>query len=113
MKKILVSLIVLAIFASGCVNYGGNQATPPAGSNSVSIMNYAFNPSVLNVPAGTTVTWTNGDSVVHTVTSDSGAFDSGQIPSGQTFSYTFNTAGTYTYHCAVHPSMKATIVVGQ
>ncbi|SNQ61792.1 Putative blue (Type 1) copper domain protein (fragment) [Candidatus Methanoperedens nitroreducens] len=46
------------------------------------------------------------DSAPHTVTSTSGIFDSGSIGNGQTFSYTFNTAGTFEYSCIVHPSMQ-------
>jgi plastocyanin len=60
---------------------------------------------------GTTVTWTNDDGVNHTVTSDQGAFDSGPLATGQTFSQTFNQAGTFTYHCTIHPSMQGTVVV--
>lgn len=112
-NAVLATIIVLVVLVSGCVNYGGNEATPPPGSNSVNIVNYAFNPAVLSVPTGTTVTWTNGDSVAHTVTSDTGAFESGNLAKGQSFSYTFNTAGTYDYICSIHPSMKGKVVVGE
>jgi plastocyanin len=56
------------------------------------------------------VTWTNNDSIGHTVTADDGSFNSPVDP-GKTFSFTFTKAGTYTYHCSIHPTMKATIVV--
>lgn len=108
--------MALVIFAAGCTNYGGNQTPPtqpPAGGNSVAIQNFAFNPSTLTIKAGTTITWTNSDSAPHTVTSDNGAFDSGQISNGQAFSHTFSDAGTFSYHCSNHPNMKATIVVQQ
>jgi plastocyanin len=59
---------------------------------------------------GTKVTWTNNDSLTHTVTADGGAF-SQVVPSGGTFSFTFTKAGTYSYHCAIHRSMTATIIV--
>lgn len=76
------------------------------------VQNYAFAPATLTVKEGTTITWTNGDSVVHTVTSDTGIFDSGDLAKGQTFSYTFTTAGTYPYHCTPHKAkMAGTIVV--
>jgi plastocyanin len=92
------------------------QATPASGSTSagamaVTIKNFAFSPDSLEVPVGTTVTWTNQDSAAHTVTADDGSFDSGQLATGATFSQTFATAGTYAYHCANHPKMTATIVV--
>jgi plastocyanin len=63
------------------------------------------------VKAGTKVTWTNKDSVTHTVTADKGAFNSGPLSPGNNFSFTFTRAGTYSYHCSIHTSMMATIVV--
>jgi plastocyanin len=61
---------------------------------------YGTNPLVVSV--GTTITWTNNDTMAHTVTSDGNLFDSGVIASGGTFSFTFNTAGEYPYHCTIH-----------
>ena len=112
-KLIYLSAVLIAIvLISGCTNYGGNQTTPPTGANDVFIQNYAFSPSTLTVGAGTTVTWTNSDSAAHTIVSDTGGvFESPSIANGKTYSYTFNTPGTYSYHCGIHPSMKATIVV--
>lgn len=76
---------------------------------------FAFSPATLTIKAGTTVVWKNTTSVGHTVTSDDGkSFDSGSsnpIAQGATYSFTFNNPGTYAYHCAIHPFMKATIVV--
>jgi plastocyanin len=87
----------------------------PAGSGAtatVTIANFAFDPGTLTIKEGTTVTWTNTDSVVHTVTSDTGVFDSGDMAQGATFSYTFTTAGTYVYHCLPHHAkMMGTIIV--
>src|SRR5215213_9449517 len=77
----------------------------------VTIVDFAFQPASLEVPAGTTVTWTNSGAATHTVTADNGAFDSGRLASGATFSQTFDTAGTFTYHCEIHPQMTGTIVV--
>ena len=71
-----------------------------------------FSPANLTVTVGKTVTWVNKDTVTHTVTSDgSNLFDSGFMPTGATFQFTFTTAGTYPYYCTVHPFMKGTIVV--
>lgn len=84
---------------------------PTSGGNSVAISNFAFSPATLTVSVGTKVTWTNNDSVAHTVTADNGAFGSQDVGSGSTFSFTFTKAGTYTYHCAIHPYMTATITV--
>jgi plastocyanin len=80
----------------------------------ITIRNYAFSPQTLNVAPGTTVVWTNKDSVAHTVTSDTGAWPaSGNLGTGQTFSHTFAKAGAYSYHCAIHPSMTAKVIVGR
>ena len=68
--------------------------------------------AAVQVKVGKTVTWVNKDTVTHTVTSDaSSLFDSGFMPTGATFQFTFTTAGTYPYYCTVHPFMKGTIVV--
>ena len=84
------------------------QATP---GELVAIKGFAFLPATIEVTVGTTVQWTNGDLVAHTVTSDSPLFDSGNLQNKQTFAWTFDTAGTYAYHCTIHPNMVATITV--
>jgi plastocyanin len=67
----------------------------------------------LTIATGTTVTWRNTDVTTHTATSDSsGVFNTGNIAgNGGSASFTFNTAGTVHYHCAIHPGMIGTIVV--
>jgi plastocyanin len=81
------------------------------GTNEVWIQASAFNPDKITVTAGTTITWTNKDGVVHTVTSDAGLFDSGNIGANGTFSHKFSTAGTFLYHCALHTTMTGSVVV--
>ncbi|MDG6900760.1 MAG: cupredoxin family copper-binding protein [Nitrososphaerota archaeon] len=84
------------------------------GTVSVSISNFAFNPSAVTVVIGVnnTVTWTNTQSgVPHTVTADDGSWGSGQLSTGGTYTHTFSTAGTFTYHCAIHTFMKGTVIV--
>ncbi|MEO9320829.1 MAG: cupredoxin domain-containing protein [Nitrososphaera sp.] len=71
----------------------------------------AFSPSPLNITAGATVVWTNTDNIAHTVTSDSGLFNSGPIAPHHTFQHTFTTAGKFPYHCEIHPQMKGQVVV--
>ncbi len=78
----------------------------------ITITNYSFQPATLAIPVGTTVTWINQDSVSHTSTSDTGPWDSGTLAHGQSFSFTFNQPGTFTYRCVIHPFMKGTIDVG-
>jgi plastocyanin len=71
-----------------------------------------FTPNPISINVGGTVTWTNNGSVSHTSTSNTGAWDTGVIAPGTTSAaVTFNTAGTFAYHCAIHPSMTGTIVV--
>lgn len=74
---------------------------------------YGFEPTMLSVTVGTKVVWTNASDAPHTVASDTGSIlaSSTISPSGGTFSFTFTQAGTYTYHCTIHPYMKGTIVV--
>jgi plastocyanin len=73
---------------------------------------YSFDPATVTVPKGTEVVWTNSTDAPHTVTSDTNAFGTtSNLTQNQTFMMVFNTAGTYAYHCNVHPYMKATIIV--
>jgi len=68
-------------------------------------------PDDVTIAAGATVTWTNSDSVAHTSTSDASGWNSGTIAPGGRFSFTFQTPGTFSYHCAIHPGMIGTVVV--
>lgn len=77
----------------------------------VTIDNFIFGPTTLTVAPGTTVTWTNQDDTLHTVTSVTKLFASPGLNSGESFSYTFATPGTYPYFCALHPHMTATVIV--
>jgi|SRR5579864_1191495 len=71
-----------------------------------------FSPNPIRIAAGTSITWTNRTTPTHTATSDTGAWDTGSIAAGQTSPpITFNQAGTFTYHCAIHPSMTGSIIV--
>lgn len=81
-------------------------------SAAVSIVDFAFQPDSVEIATGGTVTWTNTGQAPHTVTADDGSFDSGTLSPGATFSQTFATAGTFTYHCNIHPQMTATVIVG-
>lgn len=90
---------------------GGTGGTGGPGTNEVFIQGLAFNPASITVAAGTTITWTNKDAITHTVTSDSKLWDSGSVGPNGTFSFTFATAGTFPYHCNVHPSMTASVTV--
>lgn len=84
-------------------------STMAPGTVSVNIEGYAFNPSTINIPTGTTVIWTQMDSVDHTVTGN--GFNSSTLSQGQTFRRTFYDAGIYSYSCSIHPNMIGTIIV--
>jgi plastocyanin len=87
-------------------------APPAAGGADVEIVDFAFVPPDLSVPVGSTVTWTNADGIVHTVSADDGqTFDSGALSQGMNFRFTATQAGTFGYFCQIHPFMKATLTV--
>lgn len=78
----------------------------------VTIQNFAFSPASITVTKGTTVMWTNRDSTAHTVTGNTaGGPASGHIQPGQSYSFTFNSAGTFPYHCSIHPEMTGSVTV--
>jgi plastocyanin len=78
----------------------------------VDISGFAYDPNPMTVRVGQTVAWQNSDSVNHTATADDGSFDTGTIASGASSAgVTFNTAGTYAYHCSIHASMHGRVVV--
>ena len=78
----------------------------------VVIDNFNFSPTTFTVPAGATVTWTNHDNVPHVVTSADDQFKKSLVlKTGQRFSNTFATAGSYSYFCSIHPRMTAQIIV--
>ena len=118
-RRLLLSLglMLLTILIAGCSN--NNQPatnvpttpTPAATStpNTINIQSFAFSPSTLTINKGDMVTWVNLDSVAHTVTSAS--FDSGSLAKGQSYNFTFNQVGIFTYNCTVHPSMQGVVIV--
>jgi plastocyanin len=87
------------------------RATLAATGSRVKIVDFSFRPGTLTVPKGTRVKWTNKGAVTHTSTSNKGVWDSGSIAPGDTFSRVFKKAGTFKYHCSIHPTMTAKIVV--
>jgi len=114
-------LLVVAI----CMSLGGcgkgssySAPTAPAGTppttsqpNVVLISGMAFGPSPVTVAKGTSVTWQNKDNEAHTATADDGSWGTGIIGPGGSKSVSFANAGTFTYHCTIHPEMRAKVVV--
>jgi plastocyanin len=91
---------------------GGTTTTVPGdGVTDLVIRDYAFHPSVDLISVGDTLTWTNSDAFQHTTTADDGLWDSTPIDPEGTFEFTFEEAGTFTYHCDIHNFMTGTIEV--
>lgn len=128
MKKIIYGLVFLVLIIGGLVIQKSNNsatmnmdhsqasATPTSSikPNSVAMTDFSFKPAQITIKKGTTVTWKNLDDAHHNVVFDSGSLvgqETELIGKGQTEQFTFDTPGTYNYHCAPHPYMKATITV--
>src|SRR5215218_11451091 len=79
----------------------------------VSIQDFFFSPDQLTVAPGTTATWINDGASPHTSTADDGTWDSGTLQPGESFSFTFDDPGDYSYLCEIHPDMTATITVSE
>jgi plastocyanin len=107
-----VAIIAAACNGSGPSAYGAPASTAATTTNAATIKGFSFQPEVLKVKVGAKVTWTNDDTVAHTVTADTTSFASGNLQPGGSFSFTFTRPGTYAYHCSIHPSMHGSVVVG-
>ena len=111
------SSLVAALAMAGCggTSYGapGCSATTAVATTSVAIQASAFSPRCIKVSAGDTVTFTNNDTVPHTVTADDGTYDGALATTGVTkvFTHPFPTAGTSAYHCTIHLGMTGTVIV--
>ena len=100
----LLGLVVAIVAAASGTALGVSQ--------SVVIRGFAFAPPSVTIAPGEAITWQNLDAVTHTATSDTGAFaDTGAIATGASKTVTFANAGTYPYHCAIHPEMLGTVTV--
>ena len=109
-------------YAVGCGGGGAATQAPasaPAGGitcnssvteASVNIADFTYSPNSVTVAPTQTVTWANEDGTAHTVTFDSGP-DCGNVAAGASLAANFGSAGTFPYHCTIHPSMKGTVVV--
>jgi LPXTG-motif cell wall-anchored protein len=89
----------------------GKKRARASASASVSISDFKFAPARVTVNVGDSVTWSNGDDVVHTATANDGSFDTGLLDDGESGSHTFDQAGTFSYFCQPHPFMKGTVTV--
>lgn len=85
--------------------------TPEPTSVEAEISGFTFVPDPITIPVGTSVTWTNQDSAAHTVTSETGLFDSGRLALNASLSHSFTERGTFSYFCTIHPYMKGKVIV--
>jgi ABC-type glycerol-3-phosphate transport system substrate-binding protein len=93
----------LLVFASGCKDNSSSPTAPPTSSSSITTISMAVH---------TTITWNNNSSIAHTSTSDvAGKWDTGNIPAGSSKQTTFDSTGTFHYHCTYHSGMTGTITV--
>jgi plastocyanin len=117
----LAGALLLLTFSIGCGSSSTNppsSPTPTPGSMSVSIVSgsstmttTAYAPNPVTIATGGSITWTNNDTTAHTATDNNGGYNSGSIAPGGQFTRTFTTAGTYAYHCTLHPNMVGTVNV--
>lgn len=117
------TLVRWAIFAVAAVLAGGacgdsdqkdgGSQTTPAGDASIQIVNFQFAPKDLTVKPGAKVTWTNGDTAVHSIkdTSPLATPVSQELGKDATFSITYERAGSYSYICGIHQYMTGSVTV--
>jgi plastocyanin len=112
-KKLLVIASISLLLSCSKKDSGGpdSNAGGSSNSNTVSIYNMSFTSPAISIKKGVTVTWTNEDAMQHTVTADDNSFTSGSLGLGDTYTHTFNTAGTFMYHCNLHSGMNGSVEV--
>jgi plastocyanin len=111
MRKLLLAVgaLVPALLLAGI---SVSAANSPAQIVNCSTATACYSPNPIHLTVGSTVTWMNGTGLAHTATSDTGAWNTGTIaPGGTSSAITFNTAGSFAYHCTFHADMHGTVVV--
>lgn len=113
MKKIILAGFVLFALAGCSVEPIPTESAViiPSVNVAVGIKGFAFQPATITVKKDGKVTWTNSDTVAHSIVATDGSFGSTLLNKGQSYSFTFNTSGTFSYFCGPHPYMKGTVVV--
>jgi len=105
------SALVVATFLIVSCYKSKSSYNSTAGTSRITITSSAYTPASLTVVSGSTVTWTNNDNTIHTVTTEDGTINSGDIAPGSTFSKTFMTTGTYNYHDTHNTTIMGVLVV--
>lgn len=114
----IVVVIVIAVsywlFKGGySTNTTNTASTSTVSTDTISISGMAFSPSNITIKKGTAVTWTNNDSVSHTVTESDNQTgpSSSTVAPGGTYTFTYSAVGSFNYHCTIHQSMTGTVTV--
>lgn len=112
----LAAVAATAVLMAACGS--GSTTSPSSSSADVTVTmvgdrgSQSYSPNPVTMRAGQTIAWRNSDSTAHTATQDGGGFDTGTVAAGATSSpRTMSTAGTFAYHCTIHPGMVGTITV--
>src|SRR6186997_3043751 len=100
------TVVLVAAVVLGLAVTGASQAT-----KAVAIRATGFGPATVTIATGDAVKWTNRDTKNHQVVANNGSFASAAIKPGKTYTHTFNTAGTFGYRDALHPSLTGKVVV--
>lgn len=120
-NKIIIGIILAILVIGGFYYFMQNPYQQPATggtttqapikveANTITIQNFSFNPGTLTVKQGTKVTWSNQDSAIHRIKSDT--FNSQDLSQGDKFEFTFKDKGSFDYICGIHPSMQGKIVI--
>jgi plastocyanin len=123
LRRLLAPVVpVVAVVAAGALvalafSFGtadarpAHAAGPAARAGTVTVMDMMFMPGTVSTTLGGSVTWTNQDSLGHTITSDQRFWDSGTKVPGATYTRAFTSAGSFAYHCSIHPEMHGKVSV--
>ena len=104
------ALVIIAVLITSCYK-NKSDYNSTAGTSKISITSSAYSPASVTIVSGSTVTWTNNDNMPHTVTTEDGNINSGDIAPGSSFSKAFMATGTYNYHDAHNTAMTGVVVV--
>ena len=108
-RRVAVAAAVMLMVTAGVLK--GMPSEDVSAGSQVTVDNFSFAPTTTIVAVGTTVTWTNHDDIPHNVVSPDQKFKSPVLDTDQTFTHTFDAAGTYEYDCSIHPRMTGKVVV--
>jgi plastocyanin len=115
--RLLGPLFAFGLLLSACgddssgADSSGSDDSGSSCDADICLVDISYSPDALTVSGGDVVTWSNVDGTDHTVTADDGAFDSGTLSDGDSFEFTFESSGTFAFHCEIHSSMTGTITV--